>query len=79
MKQEKWKTLAIIFAVIIIIENLFILWGLSLNAEEEEKLNICYYDICSGFYDAVYSNEVCSCYDYDTLGYLVIEKTEYMG
>jgi hypothetical protein len=41
-------------------------------------MNVCYYDICSGYIDAWWEEGVCYCYDYDLLGQLEVAKTEYM-
>jgi len=78
MEKLGWKILAIVFMC------LFATWvGIGIyvsiqDSAEFDKMNICYYDICEEYADAGYSNNVCSCYDYDMLGYLNIEKTEYM-
>lgn len=79
--RTKWKTIAIIILILFLIENLIIFYGYYKIIQDEKKEMKCWYDICSEFADAEYDYDlnVCYCYDYDMLGYLVINKTEYMG
>lgn len=77
MKME-WKTIAIIFMILFITETAYIGWAFWYVLEEEDKTNICLYDICSENTDAYYESNVCYCYDYSLLGELEIVKTEYM-
>ena len=79
MEKTIWKTLAIISWVLFILLIVFICWGMYLNAQDEDKINECYYGICGNHADAEFINDICYCYEYDILGYLVINKTEYMG
>lgn len=74
-----WKVVAIIFIGLFIVENLIIVWGFVLAHNEEKQTNICYYDICSEYPEADFTNELCSCYDYDVLGKLTIVKQKYLG
>ncbi len=82
-----WKILAIILLVIVILENAFLAWGYSLvleedrlYAEQEQKMNVCYYETCSDYPEAWFENNVCSCYQVNTEGtdYEVAKET-YMG
>jgi len=77
MVSIKWKTIAIIFITLFVIQSLFI--GLSYYsvASENKAINECYYNTCSENPDADYENGVCTCYDYDVLGNLIIVKTEF--
>ena len=65
--------------IIFVLETSFLFWGLHLYNKEYENTNICYYDICSDYPDAFYSEEVCTCYDYDLFGEYAVAKEEYMG
>lgn len=56
----------------------FNVWGVLIILDEEDKINTCYYDICSESIDAVYDDNICICYDYDMMGNLITTKTEYM-
>jgi len=78
-KQKNiWKTIAIVFIILFILENLFFAWALWTNAKETDIINTCYYDICKKYPDAWYEEKICSCYDYDVLGNLIIVEQEYM-
>ena len=59
-----WKLLSIILIAIVVLESLFIGWGISLGFEAVEDENICAYNICEDYdvysYD-MYSN-LCHCY-----------------
>ena len=77
-EAKKWKGIAIIFIIItalIFISS--ILLGIS-ERVEDNKTKICFYEICANYPDAEYYEDVCTCYDYDTLGRLTIVKEEYM-
>lgn len=78
MEKTTWKTIAIIFIALFILENLFITWTVLETNKEIEKTNVCYYDVCSEYPEAMYEYDLCTCYDYDLLGDLVVVKTEYM-
>lgn len=80
MEQKKygWKVFAIILLIIIILENIVIGWGIYRLNEEEDKTNICYYDICREYSEAYYLNKICTCYEPDLLGNLQIAKETYL-
>jgi len=78
MEKSTYKVLAIVLLVILILENLFIGWGIYLVAEEENQFNECAYETCAGSTDAWVEDNVCYCYDYDELGELVISSKTYM-
>jgi len=73
-----WKVTAIIFITLLGLHLAFDIWMVNLVMEDEEKTNTCYYDICEGYADYWYGDDVCYCYEYDILGSLQVEKTEYM-
>lgn len=78
MDKEKWKTIAIIVLILFIIENLIIGYGFYINKQEIEKQNMCFYDVCSESYDAIYENDICTCYDLDMLGDYMVTKEKYL-
>lgn len=81
MEKSTWKTLAIIFIILFLLENsLFFIAVDSINQEERQE-NICYYEICEDYVNAYYYSEskVCSCYESDLLGNEVLSKSKYMG
>ncbi len=66
MNKTTWKTLAIIFIILFILETLFIIWVWDYGTNLVEKENECVYNICSNeeydsyIYDDVES--ICYCY-----------------
>jgi len=78
MNKLGWKILAITTIVVLgtlIISTLLVIRSAD---KELEKENLCYYEICGDYPDAYYQEKVCSCYEYDVLGELVVAKTQYM-
>ena len=73
-----WKRLAIIFMVVCFLETSFFVWAYYTATAEENKLNECYYEICSEYPEAILEDSICSCYDTDLLGNYIIEKQEWM-
>jgi len=74
MKQQIWKTLAITFILLCIIETGIIMWWWNWGKEYEEKENECIINICdvpnsneAYFYDAY--EEICYCYKNNELTY----------
>jgi len=78
MEKVKWKNMAIILFIIVVLETLFIIWAYSLAVQEEENTYECFYEICEDYPDAFYESPVCSCYDYDVMGNLIVAKEKYM-
>jgi hypothetical protein len=78
-ETNTWKIIAIIFIILFCSLVLFITWGLYLNSQDEKKSYQCFYNICGDYADAEFRENVCYCYDYDTLGQLTVAKTQYMG
>jgi len=78
MEKTFWKASAIIFFILFAILLTFIIWSVWYYGDEEAKTNECYYDICGDYPQAFYVNDVCSCYEYDLMGGLVIAKETYM-
>ena len=77
-KKINWKLIATIFIILFLAENIFITVGLIVIDKEERQTKECFYDICGTYPDAYFDESVCSCYDYGTLGDLVIVKEVYM-
>lgn len=78
MEKTGWKVLAILFIILFVLETSFVGYAVHIYNVETENTNICYYDICGEYPDALYQEGVCSCYDYDVLGSLIIVDQEYM-
>ena len=76
--MNRWKLIAIIFIVLFVLETSFVLWGLKINADYERDYYSCMYDICEDYPYADYLEPICSCYDYDIMGELVIAKEDYI-
>jgi hypothetical protein len=80
MEKTFWKALAIIFFIIVFLETFFIIYSIASVNSHIEKQNTCFYDICEGYPDAYYDsyNKVCTCYEYDIIGDLIVGKEKYM-
>lgn len=71
-----WKITAIIFIILFLTETLFFVWAYYQGAEEQEKILECYYNVCERYPEAFYEETVCTCYEFDVIGNLVVAKTE---
>ena len=78
MEKYRWKIIAIIFFSLFILETSYLGLSFYYYFSELKKTNICYYDFCGEYPQALYESGVCSCYDYDVFGKLVVSKQEYM-
>ena len=86
MKNESWKTIAIIFICLFILETLTIIWLWSLGIEVIENQNECAYNICEvgEVYDAYAYDEyskICYCYndgEVEYQKYMVTQKNDKM-
>ena len=74
-----WKTTAIIFIILFLLETSLLVWAVTTSVADEEKLNKCYYEICSDTDDAFYENYLCTCMNWnsDTENYETV-RTKYM-
>ena len=73
-----WKTIAIIFITLFVIENVFIVWSTILILREEKQTMECYYEICKDYPEAWLEDGLCTCGDYDVLGNLQAVEWEVM-
>jgi len=78
MIKDKWKIIAIVLIILFSILLTFNVWAIVSTNSELNKQNTCYYDICSGYEDAYYLDNVCTCYELDNFGYYITAKEEYM-
>jgi len=81
MEKQGWKTMALIFIFIFILENIFLVIGYIQITDEENKTMECYYEVCEDYIEAEYDpySKLCSCYVTDVLGYLVVNKSRWLG
>jgi len=68
MEKTFWKTIAIIFLTLFILETAYCIWAVSAYYTEVENTNVCYYEFCKEYPEADYIGGVCRCYDYDLMG-----------
>ena len=76
MKKRGWKTLAIIFIAIFILETAFIAYAITLASEMTRQENECIINTCDG-YDSFYydiNSEICYCFEDDE-----VKVQEYLG
>ncbi len=64
MTKNKWKTIAIIFITLFILETAFIVWAFNYGTDAIEKENECIYNVCQEaetyYFDSISS--LCECY-----------------
>lgn len=77
-QKNKWKTIAIIFIILFILETSYIVYAVSVYNHKLKQTNDCYYNFCADYPDADYTDGVCTCYDYDVLGNEQPVNTRYM-
>lgn len=60
-----WKILAIVLLVILVLENAFILWGVSLVNKDTANEKECMLNICQDYSSYYYNvdQQMCSCYE----------------
>ena len=76
MKPETWKTIAIVFILLFVLETAYLGWSIISYNSEVNNYNECLYGICGEYPDAYYAEGICGCYDYGITGDLVLVKTE---
>ena len=78
MYKSTWKVIAIVSIIVLIVLIMSAILVIRSADKELEKENLCYYEICGDYPDANYQDKVCTCYDYDIIGELVVAKQHYM-
>ena len=79
-KQWTWKTCAIVLLIVCILETALIVYTIVSAVSDNYKLNECYFNFCSGYPDAWYQDDVCTCYEYNySQDELVVAKERFMG
>jgi len=73
-----WKLTAIVFIILFGILFTYNCWAIYYWNDLDKQTNICYYDVCEIYPDAYYDDDLCTCYEYDILGELIVAKTKYM-
>ena len=73
--MDGWKVAAIVFFILLVIENLIFGWALYSVFEDDKKFNQCYYELCKEFPEATYASGVCTCYQYDEYGNYEVNET----
>ena len=76
--MNKWKVIAIVFIVLFTLETSFLVFSLMVYNKEVKDTNICYYEVCEDYPEAVLEDGLCHCYGYSVLDELVLTKTEIM-
>jgi len=76
MEKTIWKTLAIIFFIITLLETSLFVWAYNEITEDEEKQLTCAYEVCEGYEEAFYELDICTCYDWseDDRGWVVAKE-----
>lgn len=78
MDKKGWKATAFVFICLFVSLVGLGAWGYIDEVNYEKKINSCYYEVCDTYPEAVLDGNVCFCYEYDNLGYLIESKTEVM-
>jgi hypothetical protein len=68
MEKTAWKTLAIIFFIIALLETSLFVWAYVEIGNDEKKQLTCSYEICEGYGESFYEEGICTCYDWDKEG-----------
>jgi len=65
-ERNHWKTVAIIFIILFVLETAFIGWAIGYATDQDEKEKRCIVNICDGYPSYQYDmfEEICTCYDY---------------
>lgn len=78
MERHGWKIFAIILLILFLLETSLMIFGMYLNEKDKDKMNTCYYDICTEYPEAYIVDDICICYQYDLLDNLQIAKQVYI-
>lgn len=63
-----WKVLSIILIMILVLENVFIIYSINLVDKEKKDTLVCYYDVCKDYPQSTFVDNLCTCYEKDILG-----------
>ncbi len=69
INQTHWKTIAIVFIILFVLESLFLIWIFKLGFEDVDNENMCIINVCNGYDAYTYIDGVCSCYNNHELLY----------
>lgn len=75
--RNGWKITSIVFICLFILLLALNIWAYISVVNEEVRINNCYYNTCENYPEAWYEGGLCTCYDYDAKGELIIIKTVY--
>jgi hypothetical protein len=78
MSSNVWRTLAIVFMTLFIVETAIVAWGVMIVNQEQDNINMCHYDICGDYLDADLVDGVCFCYEEGFAGDYIVGHTEVM-
>ena len=64
--MTKWKTIAIIFIILFILETALIVWAVTTAIQDEEDEKHCIINVCANYPSYAYDpyTHICGCYDY---------------
>ncbi len=61
-KSNGWRTLAIIFFILLVLETLFIVWAFQVGSQDIENENQCSINVCADADSYSYVDGLCECY-----------------
>ncbi len=69
--KNKWKTIAIIFIILFVLETLFLIYAFNLANRIVSNENECLYNVCADYEAYFYDDydEVCYCYEDNEVAY----------
>ena len=71
-----WRTLAIVFIILFILETAFLVWAMNLGTQAIENKQKCVYNTCAEYDGYYYDDTSTMCYCYTGKE---IAKQEYLG
>lgn len=76
MEKQGWKTVAIIFIILFIIETIFLIYAYNIGTRTIKNEQKCAYNVCADYSSYFYSNydQMCYCYEEHEIVY-----QEYLG
>jgi hypothetical protein len=64
-----WKSIAIIFIILFILETLLFGYMFKLGIDESNKDQKCAINVCADYSSYIYDNNLCQCYENGELKY----------